>query len=178
MQHAVSSDPVMVWEFAARLEALTPDAWERIHARCAQLDASTMSAFFGRVELYSRTFPDTDPYAQPALKPALTVLGGVLGFVAEGIQLLVPPAARGFPERSTAQQQKLPKGMREWQQFESIALREEAGHPGTAAAIRAAGRILMVDHRTMPPAFEPVYRPFEPEIPFASLVPPEPAAEA
>ena len=163
-------DNTRVQAFAARLLELTPDAWERINTRCALLDAFSVEAFVGRLALYARSAPDADPYRLPGLRPFLTTMSSALGFLNEIVARLGPVDPEGFDRAALRHPNKT---CAEFMRIESVALRQQRDHPGTASALRAVGHGLLWQQQAGDAGFAAIYQPFEPEIPLASL---EPAA--
>lgn len=180
LEHA---DPTLLVAFAAKAAALPPEAWDRIGARCALLDSPTVAALLARVELFARSItPDSDPYSRPLVRSTMAMLGGMFGMLHEVSARLAPPDPQAF-DRAMQQRHDQESagrhvpGLDAALRIESLAQHVQADHPGTAAALRAVSLALMA-RRTSPPAvFDAIYRPFEPEIPFASLSPGEHAAQ-
>lgn len=81
----------LVGRFAARVAELTPEARERIYTRCARLDGRNLDGFLHRIELFARSMPDSDPYQEPMMRPALAMLGRAFGVLHEA----VAPITRG-----------------------------------------------------------------------------------
>jgi hypothetical protein len=172
-QHA---DPPVLMVFADKAAALPPEAWNRIGERCALLDPSTVTAFLGRVELIARSVtPDPDPYAQPLVQSTMAVMGNIWGMMLEVSARLAPLGPEYFerarPRGDQGSTVGRVAGMDAFLRIQGLAQRQQAVHPGTAAALRAVSLALMVRRTPAHATFEAVYRPFEPEIPYASLSP-------
>jgi hypothetical protein len=163
--------------FAARLQVLPSDAWERVALRCGSLDMSTVEGFFGRAELLALSVMlDVDPYKHPLVQPTLAAIGTMAGLVTELVRLVAPPDAAGV-ERSLARlRERAAAGVtnRPLEAFlavEAVAERQRGPHPGVAAALGAAGLALMVQEGLPQSRLAMLYSPFEPEIPYSSLSP-------
>jgi hypothetical protein len=175
------SDHGLLIAFAGRAAALAPDAWDRIAERCSRLDPSTVEAFLGRIELLARSItPEPDPYAPlPLIRSWFAAMGGAYGVIQE-LARLTPPNPEEW-ERTTRASgpgpAHLPEpGARAFMQIEALAQRQLSKHPGTATALRAVSLALLAYPKSRPASFDAIYKPFEPEIPFASLSPGEHAA--
>jgi hypothetical protein len=176
MASPVPPDPARLAAFAAKAEALGPEAWERIAARCGVLDEPTVRGFFSRAELASHSFAGlSDPYTEPFTAPLLGMLGGAWGLVAETLQLVRPfdrieweGALRKAREsgRDNALAQALLRVL-------ALAAGQQETHPGTASALRTIGLLLMISSHRAAANPAVIYAPFEPEIPFASLSQPD-----
>ncbi len=141
-----------------------------------------MEAFLGRVALQSRAVtPELDPYTPaPLVRSTVATIGGVIGVVLEALRLL-PSDPEAFERASQPRTDRPPPTPDEpfrlaWMKVEALAQRQQARHAGTATALRAVSFGLTWDPKSRPAAFEATYKPFEPEIPFASLVAGEHAA--
>ena len=167
-------EPTLTPAFTSRVAELTPDAWERIHERCAALDSRTLEGVLNRLELFARAMPDSDPYKDPLTRPVMAMIGRFLGFgfmVSDLLWRLDPKGLQRTMDRAANQpaDPRMP-GFDHFMRLEMIVKRHDRNHPGTAAALRAVG-FGLAWHRTIGPAFTALYQPFEPEIPFDSLKP-------
>ena len=165
----------MLAAFAARAGLLDAAAWERIAARCAVLDLPTVSGLFGRAGLFAHSFtPAADPYSRPFLQPAMGVFGTVLGLLLELSVEFAPPEPERF-ERWAARIRERASAAGPDPKLEpflailGLAERQQGRHPGTAAALRAVAIALIARPMAPEDRLAAVYKPFEPEIPYASL---------
>ena len=166
--------PSLVGAFAARVAELPPEAWDRIHTRCARLDGRTRDGVLNRIELYARSMPDSDPYQEPMMRPAMAMLGRVFGFAHELLQLSSRPRTQIFErmrEMPLPANLKNPQDHRAIIDVELVAERYRTEHPGTASALRAVANGLSWQRKSLGPSFAALYQPFEPEIPLESLKP-------
>lgn len=166
----------MLTTFTDRVSSLAPDAWERIAARCDALDQRTASALLGRGELVGLAFVSgTDPYAQPFLHSALGAWGTLWGVALEATHALSPSGAARF-EIGTGSW--LPPGAPLAQPYSDALSRlvatasaQRPTHPGVAAALFAVGLAFIARRAGSEGSVATIYKPFEGEIPYASLVP-------
>lgn len=164
--------------FATRLETLDESAWDRVAARCALLDGRSVDGFLSRMELFSRSLmPDANPYTQPGARPAMAAMGTVFGMLGEIAMVLGGPSPERY-EREAARlrqqgtEDQRATGMAAHLTILGHAARQRPRHPGTAAALQAIAMALLVRPLT-DRSVQGVYGPFEPEISYASLLPPE-----
>ncbi len=152
--------------FAQRVSDLTPEAWERIAARCDKLEHRSLEGFLGRAELVGRVFTlDADPYRQPLVLSALGAWGTLWGLAMEGLHLLnVAP-----PKATSAAGGVIPQPQADaLDRVVAAADRQRRDHPGAAAACHVIGLVLLRS-QVAAANIASLYAPFEPEIPFASL---------
>ncbi len=103
---AAEGNAPLLAAFAARVAALDASAWDRIGARCATLDQSTLGGLLGRAELLARVFvPPTDPYSHPLSRSALATIGTLAGLFFEVSMLFGPVDPAKFD--TAAEQQHL-----------------------------------------------------------------------
>ncbi len=167
-------DFTRVIRLAEKLRTLDQAAWERIQARCANLDGQSLGGILGRAELVGRGLvPDTDPYGEPLWHTALTNLGAAAGTLSELAVLLRGPGPERY-ERAAEQLRQMPDppedatGVAAFLGLLGVAARQRAEHPGTAAALQSIAFALLVTPRSGA-ALAAVYAPLEPEVPYASL---------
>jgi hypothetical protein len=162
--------------FAEKLRALDHAAWERIQAHCAMLDAQSLGGLLGRAELIARGLtPPTNPYTEPLWHTALSTLWTAAGVFSEVAMLLGGRSPERYEReadrvRQQPEQNAHAAGAAALLDVYAVALRQRPDHPGTAAALQAIATALIIS----PPEGEAlacVYAPFEPEVPYASLLP-------
>jgi hypothetical protein len=170
-----SANAAMLTTFAQKVAELSPDAWERVAAGCAALDQRTANAFLGRSELVGLSFvAGTDPYEGPFLRSAVGVWGTLWGLALEATHGLSPSGAA----RLEAAAPWLPPGAPlskplsdALSRLAAVACAQRPSHPGVAAALFAIGLAFIARRALTQASIAAIYKPFEREIPYASLMP-------
>jgi hypothetical protein len=162
-------------EFAHRIACLTPEAWDRLNARCAALNGPDFRALLARTALSAAPHKLSIPgvlrdhasyrmlrgVGQAAIASMLFA-GAVIGeFEApHHSSPLRRPRSSGNPVSDVAFL------------IENVLAPRERAEPGVATAVRAAGHAVRRHDWLSSQDFETVYRYLEPDIPFAELQPP------
>ena len=164
----------MLTSFARKVAELPPDAWDRVAARCGSLDQRTVDGFLGRAELVGRSFvPDTDTYQHPFVHSAVGAWGTLCGLALETTHALSPSGSVRFEHAAGSW---LPPGAPlskplsdALSRLAAVANAQRPSHPGIAAALFAVGLVFIARRTIAPTSIAAIYRPFESEIPYASL---------
>jgi hypothetical protein len=166
--------------FAQRVSALSPAAWERLAARCADLEGSSFDAVIGRARVFARPFTaPLEGNSQNSVGKAISAVAGVgitgLGIAFELARELGDVFAT-TPDEPLVRTRTTGTARNDRYVDANFllenALREhDRAHPGLATAVRAASQAVL-RHDWMPPEdFRSAYAVMEPEIPFADLTP-------
>lgn len=164
--------------FVARVNALPPQAWESIAARCAHLEGSSFAALRGRGTLFSRVV--NAPFRHATRDNPLRIIsatseavGNALGILGEIAREFKSPDAT-TPDALAAQaaRQSNPQRRRYLTAHPELSralLSREASQPGMTRAVRAAGYALLGHGLMSDDDFTCAYSVMEPQVPFAEL---------
>lgn len=163
-------------EFGNRVSRLTPEAWNRLSARCAAFNGPEFSA------LLARTALGATPYKLPIPSPvrdrlSLRIIAGATravvtsmffaGEVATEFERVTnsPPLRRTTSTGNPVTDAYVDAAFL----IESALAPRNRSQPGVATVVRAASQAVL-RHDWLPPEdFEAVYKYIEPDIPFDEL---------
>jgi hypothetical protein len=165
--------------FGNAVGRLTPDAWARISARCADLDQPAFRSLLSRAYLTARSselfLPGGAESRMPfrliagasrAVQRGIAIAGEVaFEFEASAPRVVEPPRRR---TKSTGKPH-VDAYIDASNEIESALMSLEREHPGVVTAVRSAGQAVFRHDCLSPANFHAVYRYVEPEIPFATL---------
>ena len=164
--------------FAAHVEALSPEAWQRLRINCRPLAGSTPQALLVRAELMATANAyDALPIPRDAsFVRAITGLGHAailgIGLTFEVLTSAFPPTA-GLPRPRTSS-----VGKPEFDQhidatyvIEHALDRNGVRIPSVTAAVRAAAQAITHHDHMAPETFQRVYQWVESEIPYSTVDP-------
>lgn len=163
--------------FAEHVDALTPDAWARISARCAALSGDSFRALLERVRIHMQAHQLHIPGTGRLLPlRAISVLSdAVQAGLATVFELTIEFEGKPEKPRRYWKPGDRPeyRDYAEAQYLIGVAVFEHAhSEPGVAAMFRAVGQAVLMHDLMAPETFMEIYRYVEPEIPFSSLEPP------
>jgi len=167
--------------YAARVAALSPSAWDRLRLRCADLDDSAFRSLLRRARLSAKPY---ELFLPPAVRSRAAFR--VIARASRTVQVSIAIAGQIAAEFEAAGSQRsaVPRNTRSTGKrathdsvdayflIESTLTSLERSNPGVVTAVRAAGQAVL-HHDILDQAdFDAAYMLIEPEIPFASLAPP------
>jgi len=166
--------------FAQRVSALSPAAWERLAARCEELDGSSFDAVIRRARVFAR--PYTAPLESNSQNGVGKAISAVAGVGIAGIGIAFELARELGDVFATTPDEPLARtrttGTARNDRYvdanfllENTLKEHDRAHPGLSTAVRAAGQAVLRHDWMQPEDFRSVYAVMEPEIPFADLLP-------
>lgn len=172
-----SEHVTLLCNFGACVEALSPEAWERLCERCRPITGSGPMAMLARAKLMARA---TDIMYKPENAPPFIrgINGAYAGF-SIGLWLTGElmnsafPSSEGEPRRrlTTSDNPDFDRVIDVSNNVEHVLARYRVRVPGVATVVRASLQaVLRRDHLT-PIDFDFVYRWVAPEIPYARVDP-------
>jgi hypothetical protein len=165
-------------EFAQRISALAPAAWDRIAARSTALEGDSFAALYRRAKVF------TGPAGAPLRNLARTGGPRVVGAVGDAVLTaigVVRELAREFetPDPSFPNRMESAAHAATDSQVRQFLLAEaklertlapyDASRPGMTAAVRAAAHAAMQFDLLTQDELTRLYGPMEPEVPLAEL---------
>jgi hypothetical protein len=156
----------LVADFAARVQALPPDAWLRMSGRVPELEGDRISALLARSGRLSDAIGD----AVPAIPRLLSKPFMVLGQLAAEFRTPGSTSRRG--RRTRGRSPLTPTQRRRAEvllQLTELLDLKRSDHPGVVAAFQAIMVAMPMRERIAPGEFKRLYAFVEPEIPFESL---------
>lgn len=165
-------------EFAQRVTALAPAAWDRIAARCTALEGDTFDALYRRAKAF------TGPAGAPLRHVARTGGPRMVGAVGDAVLTaigVVRELAREFetPDPTFPNRMESAAHVATDPQVRRFLLAEAAleralspfdvSRPGMTAAVRAAAHAAMQSDLLTQEELTRLYGPMEPEVPLAEL---------
>lgn len=166
--------------FAERVAKLPAAAWERLAARCTELDGSSFQTLLARARVFAH------PFAAPLRKGDQNEVGKAIASVA-GVGIaglgLAFEFARELSEVATKEPneplvRKQPTGTAQRDRYvdasfllDNTLASHERVHPGLATTVRAAAQAVLRHDWMSPEDFASAYAVMETEVPFAELLP-------
>lgn len=177
----------LLTQFAARVDALSPEAWQRIEAHCRPLAGSSPAALYRRAETVTTAYDVFGTLAPlpavarviPALSRA-TVVGINVGL--EMVTSAIPSLhEKPWTRRTTTGRTEHDACIDAMNTIEQALARYATTRgvaviPSVTAAMRAAVQAILRHDQLTPATFAAAYQWVEPEIPYALIDPPAAAA--
>lgn len=172
-----SEHVTLLCNFAACVEALSPEAWERLRERCRALDGSEPAAVFARAQLAAwpwRMAPAraNEPWVMRTMREAFHATQVGIALTGELVESAFPSSDRDLWRRSTSSEN--PDRDRYSDAFSTIEhalARHHVRTPGISTAVRAAAQAVLRHDFLTPADFDRVYQWVAPEIPYATVDP-------
>jgi hypothetical protein len=177
-QRTVDEHIPLLVAFAERVDRLTPDAWQRLEARCAALNGPSFGALMARVRLAARPHELLTPITPHRSLPIAMIAGtqrAVTTAIFSAFELWIefdphstePPHWVG--RQRTTGNPRTDACVNAYMLIESKITPLQHSQPGTVAVVRAAAQAVLRHDWLTPTDFAAVYGFVEPDIPFAEL---------
>lgn len=169
--------------FVTRVSTLSPAAWERLAARCADLEGSSFKSLIDRARVFAQPFvgPLREGTRDSDVGNAITSIAsfgitglGIVTELAREVEEIVSPASKRAPvsRKNTTGSARNDRYVDAAFLLENTLAPREREHPGVTASVRAGAQAVLRHDWMSSDDFAAAYRVMESEIPFASLTRP------